>query len=101
MKAIVLTYDRNAVLTEHMISRYEALWPQHPFEFRIPYQTTLKRPDSRREYIKTVTDIKATVLQLIADLDVEEWVYWCIRSNWTMPESNRSQNGLLTAPKRI
>jgi hypothetical protein len=78
MKAIVLTYDRNAVLTEHMISCYEALWPLHPFVFRIPYQTALQTSGTRREYIKTPPEIGATVLKLTQDLDDEEWVYWCI-----------------------
>lgn len=81
MKAIVLTCDSYRPLTEHMILQYERLWPDHPFVFRIPYQS-LRGPDSeRREYIKapggTATDIPPSVLKLIADLDDEEMVYWC------------------------
>jgi hypothetical protein len=33
MKAIVLTCDRYRALTEHMIRKYEELWPDHPFVF--------------------------------------------------------------------
>jgi len=79
MYAIVLTYDKNAVLTEHMIRCYEDLWSDHPFVFRIPFQHVSRcYPLKNREYLKTSTEIKATVFSLIADLDDEEWVYWCI-----------------------
>ncbi len=79
MKAIVLTYDRNAVLTEHMIQCYNELWPDHPFIFRIPYQHDDRLTSfSQREYIKSAKDIKTTVLTLLEDLDEEEWIYWCI-----------------------
>lgn len=79
MKAIILTYDRNAILTEHMIQCYNELWPDHPFTFRIPYQE-LERIQSgaRREYVKTPKDIKNTVLTLLEGIDDEEWIYWCI-----------------------
>jgi len=38
MKAIVLTCDKYRVLTEHMILKYDKLWSNHPFCFRIAYQ---------------------------------------------------------------
>ena len=79
MRAIVLTYDKNALLTEHMISCYKDLWPDHPFVFRIPFQSEercIVSPD--REYIHTSPEIKMTVLTLLCDLHDEEWVYWCI-----------------------
>ncbi len=78
MKAIVLTYDRSRAVTEHMIFKYNELWPDHPFVFRIPYQELAGAPDDRREYVKTPSEIRATTLQLIADLDDDEWVYWCV-----------------------
>jgi hypothetical protein len=79
MKAIVLTYDRNSILTEHMIRCYEDLWPGHPFTFRIPYQDPGRMNDEpRREFVKTPPEIKATVLTLLQDLPDEDWVYWCI-----------------------
>jgi hypothetical protein len=78
MKAIVLTYDRCRAVTEHMIFKYNELWPDHPFIFRIPYQELSGAPSDPREYVKTPSEIRATALQLIADLDDEEWVYWCV-----------------------
>lgn len=79
MNAIVLTFDRNAVLTQHMITCYRELWPDHPFIFRIPFQN----PDrcslsSDSEYRPTPADIRNTVLQLLMDLPDDEWIYWCI-----------------------
>ena len=81
MKAIVLSCDRYRALTEHMILQYERLWPDHPFVFQIPYQN-LRGPDSERiRYVKapggTASDIPPSVLQLLADVDDEEMVYWC------------------------
>jgi hypothetical protein len=79
MKAIVQTYDRNSVITEHMIRCYEELWPGHPFTFRIPFQDPGRCVEmGNREYIQTDPGIKKTVLGLLQDLDDEEWIYWCI-----------------------
>ena len=78
IKAIVLTYDRYRAITQHLIVRYERLWPDHPFVFHIPYQE-LGGVDSKRiKYLTSPADIKATVLHLLADIDDEEWIYWCV-----------------------
>jgi len=78
MKAIVLTCDRYRAITEHMILQYERLWPDHPFVFRIPYQHAGGADTERTTYRKTPEAIKATVLHLLADVDDEEWIYWCV-----------------------
>ena len=78
MKAIVLTCDRYRAVTEHMILKYKELWPDHPFVFRIPYQELGGRATAGIEYVKTPPDIRQTVLQSIADLDDDEWIYWCV-----------------------
>jgi hypothetical protein len=78
LKAIVLTWDRHRVITQHMIAQYARLWPDHPFVFRIPFQRLRGTNSPREEFIKAPPDIPGTVLQLIADLDDEEWVYWCV-----------------------
>ncbi|HLW36286.1 MAG TPA: hypothetical protein VKS98_11570 [Chthoniobacterales bacterium] len=78
MKAIVLTCDRYRAITEHMILKYDQLWPDHPFVFRIPCQELGGTPTNRCEYIKTPSPIRATALQLIADLEDDEWIYWCV-----------------------
>ena len=78
IKAIVLTYDRYRAITQHLIVQYERLWPDHPFVFHIPYQE-LGGVDSKRiKYLTSPADIKATVLHLLADIDDEEWIYWCV-----------------------
>jgi hypothetical protein len=82
IKAIVLTYDRHRPITEHMILQYERLWPHHPFVFRIPYQNLRGIDSEKIKYLEAPggkpADIPATVLQLLADVDDEEWVYWCM-----------------------
>jgi hypothetical protein len=77
IKAIVLSWDRHRVMTQHMIAQYTRLWPDHPFVFRIPFQTLGGVNSAHEEYIQTPPDIPGTVLKLIADLDGEEWIYWC------------------------
>jgi len=77
--AIVLTFDRNAVVTQHMIARYEALWPEHPFIFRIPYQDrTVVFDHPRCEFVSSPSDIQGSVRALLAGLDDDAWIYWCI-----------------------
>jgi hypothetical protein len=78
MKAIVLTCDRYRAMTEHMILQYKRLWPDHPFVFRVPYQHIGGTDTERTNYRKTPEAIKATVLHLLADVDDEEWIYWCV-----------------------
>ncbi|MGI9113543.1 MAG: hypothetical protein ACR2FX_00650 [Chthoniobacterales bacterium] len=77
MKAIVLSWDRHRVVTQHMIRQYARLWPDHPFRFRIPFQTLATADNEREQYIQTPPDIPGTVLQLMHDLEDEEWIYWC------------------------
>jgi hypothetical protein len=79
VKAIVLTFDRNRAVTDHMIFKYAEVWPNHPFHFRVPYQqlAPTMAPDVV-EYRKSPEAIKATVLTLLEDLGDEEIVYWCI-----------------------
>jgi len=79
VKAIVMTCDKYRALTDHMIFKYEKLWPNHPFHFRVAYQESVPRiPTDRIEYMKSSPDIKTTVLTLLNDLDDEELIYWCI-----------------------
>lgn len=79
MKALVLTFDRNSAVAEHMMRRYDAAWPAHPFEFLVPFQDRLRVADSpRRRLICSPPGIRDTILALIGDLPNEEWVYWCI-----------------------
>jgi hypothetical protein len=78
MKAIVLSFDRYRPLADHMIFKYEEIWTQHPFKFRIPYQDANLNHLQNCEYIKSPADIKSTVLALLSGLGDEEWIYWCI-----------------------
>lgn len=78
MKAIVLSCDRYRAFARHTIAKYRELWPDHPFHFRLPYQNLPPEEGPEQYWIKTGPDFRATVLQLIADLPDEEWIYWCI-----------------------
>jgi hypothetical protein len=78
MKAIVLSFDKYRAVTEHMIFRYEALWPDHPFSFRIPFQNLRGNDSAHREYVHSPIGIKQTALRLLEDVNDDEWIYWCI-----------------------
>ena len=82
MKAIVLTCDRYRAITEHMMLKYEQVWPDHPFEFRIPYQELGGNNTARAEYIhargSTPAEIPDMILDLISDLHDDDWLYWCL-----------------------
>lgn len=78
MKALILTYDNNRSLTEHMIYKYRQEWPDNPFTFHIPYQENDGHGETSRKYIRSPAGIKGTVLALLSELDLDEWVYWCI-----------------------
>ena len=96
MRAIVLTCDRYRAVTEHMILKYEELWPDHPLVFRIPYQQLGGRATARSEYVKTSPNIRETVLQLIADLDEDDWIYWCVDDKYLIQFVLEKINQLMT-----
>ena len=96
MKAIVLTFDMNHPITDHMIQTYQAIWPSHPFVFRVPYQV-FPRPlkhkyQDKVELIETPRDIKRTVLSLIADLVDSDWIYWCIDDKFLLKINEEKAN---------
>lgn len=95
MKAIVLTWDRNRAMTDHMMLQYEKLWPDHPFVFQIPYQELTGPEDKRARYVKTPPEIKATVLHLIKDLGGEEWIYWCMDDRYPIELKTQKISRLL------
>ncbi len=78
IKAIVLTCDRYRAITQHLIVQYERLWPDHPFVFHVPHQKLGGVDSERIKYFTSPSDIKGTVLHLLADIDDEEWIYWCV-----------------------
>ena len=78
IKAIVLTCDRWRAITRHLILKYERLWPDHPFVFHVPYQELRGTDTDRIKYHAAPEDIKGTILHLLADIDDEEWIYWCV-----------------------
>ncbi len=106
MKAIVLTCDRYRAITEHMILQYERSWPDHPFIFQIPYQDARGTDTTKTNYHKTPEDIKGTVLHLLADVDDEEWIYWCVDDKYPVrlvtgkkPPSFLSMQGHIAQPQ--
>ena len=79
IKAIVLTYDRNHIITEHMLRCYQNVWPNNPFVFHIPYQDPkICVPASNKVYTETPASFRLTVLGLLNNIPAEEWVYWCV-----------------------
>ena len=99
MKAIVLTYDKYKVFAQHMIRAYQNLWPNNPFIFRIPYQEEecyldyQSKFEDKVELIKSSSSIASTMKSLLADLDDEEWVYWCMDDRYPIElQSNEIDN---------
>lgn len=82
MKAILLTYDEQSGLAELVVKSYEALIGNDlPIEFLIPYQSadTYKHFKSNNvSYIQSASGIKESIKALLAGIDDDEWVLWCI-----------------------
>jgi hypothetical protein len=74
----VLTCDRDRAITRHMIYLVRPPWPDHPFIFHIPYQEVGGTDTKLVKYFLSPTDIRGTVLHLLAEIDDEEWIYWCV-----------------------
>jgi len=85
--AIVMTCQKYAPFVEHMMTTYTRLWPDHPFCFWLPDGEAMRSVASRSNApIRLVQTsegdqrgrFRACVLDLISELDDEDWIYWCI-----------------------
>lgn len=85
--AIVLTCQKYVPLAEHMIDRYDAVWPDHPFVFRLPDGSAARemapRHPGRVTLVSTAEGegrgrFRAAVLGLLDGIADDAWVYWCI-----------------------
>jgi hypothetical protein len=82
MKALVLTYDRNHFLTVHMIRQYNKLWPDHPFQFYVPYQIypeeLVAEFGQQIQPVMSNPSIPDTIRTLLDVVEDSEWVLWAI-----------------------
>jgi hypothetical protein len=82
LKSLVLTYDKNIMLTKHMILKYQKLWPNNNLEFFVPYQDINLNRDTLAGLpvvpIKSEPDIIDTLRSLTEVVGENELFYWCI-----------------------
>lgn len=100
MKAIVMSCDVYHCMAEHMILKYESLWPGNPFVFRVSWNDQYpnhleNRFGKKIEPIKTNSAFKQTFHQLTQDLDDHEWVYWCIDDKYIIDIDTEKANQTL------
>ena len=96
--AIVNTCDRYAAMTQHMIRCYETLWPDHPFEFLVPYQDVSRiEKHDRMHFIRTGKGIKETIITLLDGFSDDQLVFWCIDDRYPMEIDVSSMNSLTKA----
>ncbi len=108
--AIVLTCQKYVPLAEHMIDRYAAVWPDHPFVFRLPdgaaARTMAPRHPGRVELVPTAEGegrgrFRAAVLGLLEGLADDTWVYWCIDDKYVMWLDRRAADGVVQAVRNV
>ena len=81
MKGIVLSFDPHLEIANLLVETYNRLWPDHRFQFRIPFTNRDPRSIFRAqnvEFISTPPDIRSTVESLLRNLPEDEFVFWCI-----------------------
>lgn len=105
MKAIVLTYDKYQVFTEHMIDAYQKVWPDNPFTFRLPFQLLgeyyRNKYQDKVELIKSESDIVSTMNTLLNGLDENEWIYWCMDDRYPIFIDTKAVNQIYQWVKTI
>jgi len=101
IKALVMTYDRHRVFAEHMMAVYEKLWPDHPFQFIIPYQQLFGAESELRRYKQSPQSIRETVHTLLDGIDDEEWVYWCWDDNYPVWLDKGRMSAIVSWIRRI
>ncbi|MFM7185968.1 MAG: hypothetical protein ACKO4Z_14540 [Planctomycetota bacterium] len=87
LPAIVMTCQRYMPIAGHMIDRYAAHWPDHPFRFRLPdgraARDLARTHCGRLELVPTDEGegrgrFRAAVFGLLSGIPDDAWVYWCI-----------------------
>jgi hypothetical protein len=81
VKGIVLSFDPHLEIANLLVETYNRLWPDHRFQFRIPFTNRDPRSIFRAqnvEFISTPPDIRSTVESLLRNLPEREFVFWCI-----------------------
>src|SRR5205814_1377577 len=92
--------DANGNLLADFVGKYERLWPDHPFIFHVPYQELRGTDSDRIKYHPAPEDIKGTVLHLLADIDDEEWIYWCVDDKYPIQLPTDKVAGLISHAMR-
>jgi len=89
MKALVLTYDQQVGLGQLVLKTYKKHAPNANLEFLIP----INEESTKEHYVSlgfpivfvnTPSDILSTMKNLLARVDDEEWVYWCIDDRYPL-----------------
>lgn len=78
IKALVLTHDANRPFAQSTVRAYDALWPDHPFTFFIPFQQDDRAWGSNLQFVRSpkgILETMAALLEVVAD---EEMVYWSV-----------------------
>jgi len=81
VKGIILSFDPHLEIANLLVETYNRLWPDHRFQFRIPFTNRDPRSIFRAqnvEFISTPPDIRSTVGSLLSNLPEDEFVFWCI-----------------------
>ncbi len=81
MKAIMLSYDKNHKYCELTYRMYMNLWPECPYHFYIPWneckpQYFINQPNVT--LVQCSSRIMPTMQALLAEIEDDDWVYWCI-----------------------
>ena len=81
MKAIMLSYDNNHKYCELTYRMYMDLWPECPYHFYIPWNQRepkyfISKPNVT--LVQCSSRIMPTMQALLANVEDDDWVYWCI-----------------------
>lgn len=81
MKAIMLSYDNNHKYCELTYRMYMGLWPECPYHFYIPWNERepkyfIDKPNVT--LVQCSSRILPTMQALLADVEDDDWIYWCI-----------------------
>lgn len=78
-----------------MVKAYAKTWPDHPFTFRIPYQSGPLVQTPCCTHHQTPKEIRETVFALLEGIPDDEWVYWAGDDLYPMWLDTRSLNRIV------
>ena len=95
MKALCFTFDRNMPVMEYVLHTYFKCWPDNPFVFYIPWNSTKPNHlvnqygEDKVKLLQTCSAVKPTIRTLLSAVESDELIWWAQDDKYILEFKNK------------